>query len=108
MPIHVTPAHLRDELTELWHRASAGEHLLAAGVHQAPVLIRPVRRHDRGRQTSLTHLRRRLHRVLRDALQEPLIVTVNGDPVLWVGPAVAVAPEDAHQPSPPRSARRRR
>jgi hypothetical protein len=106
MPMHITPARLRDELTELWHRVSAGEQLLAAGVHQAPVLIRPVRRRDRGRQTSLTQLRRRLHRVLRDALHEPRIVTVNGDPVLWVGPAVT--PEDAHQPSAPRVARRRR
>ena len=90
MPIRVTPARLRDELTELCVRASAGEQLVAAGVHQAPVLIRPVRRRDRGARTSLTVFRRQLHRILRQAAQEPIIVTVGGDPVLWLGPTAAL------------------
>lgn len=86
MPTRVTPARLRDELTELSVRASAGEQLLAAGVHQVPVLIRPVRRTDRGAWTSITVFRRQLHRVLRQAAEEPVIVTIGGDPMLWVGP----------------------
>lgn len=80
MALHISPARLRDELTELCIRVSAGEYLLAAGVHQAPVLIRPLRRGDRGRHTSLTHFRRELHRTLREAAQEPIIVTVSGIP----------------------------
>ena len=90
MPIRVTPARLRDELTDLWVRASAGEQLVAAGVHQAPVLMRPVRRRDRGARMSLTVFRRQLHRVLRQAAQEPIIVTVGGDPMLWLGPVTAL------------------
>ena len=83
--MRITPTRLRDELTELCVRMSAGEHLVAAGVHQAPVLIRPARRHDRGARTSITVFRRQLHRILRQAAQEPVIVTVVGDPLLWLG-----------------------
>jgi hypothetical protein len=97
MPMRVTPSRLRDELTELWLRASAGEHLVAAGVHQAPVLIRPVRRLDHGARTGLTDFRRKLHRILRQAAHEPIIVTVVGEPILWLGrttdPAAGSGPE---------------
>lgn len=101
MPMRVTPTRLRDELTELWLRASAGEHLVAAGVHQAPVLIRPVHRRDHGARIGLTVLRRQLHRILRQAAHEPIIVTVVGEPILWLGrmtePAAACGP-DRHAP----------
>lgn len=85
MPTRVTPARLRDELTELSIRVSAGEHLVAAGVHQPPVLIRPARRRDRAVRTSLTVFRRQLHRILRQAAREPIIVTVYDEPTLWLG-----------------------
>lgn len=85
MALCINPARLRDELTDLWLSVSAGDHLLAAGVHQPPVLIRPTHGGDRGRQISLTQFRRQLHRILREASQEPIIVTVLGDPTLWVG-----------------------
>jgi hypothetical protein len=91
MLLRVTPARLRDELTELSIRVSAGEHLVAAGVHQPPVLIRPARQRDRAVQTSLTVFRRQLHRILRQAAQEPIIVTVYDEPTLWLGRAVEPA-----------------
>lgn len=85
MALQVSPTHLREELTELWIKAADGEHLLVIGVHQAPVRFRPARRGERGRHVSLTQFRRKLHRVLRQAANEPIIVTVSGQPTLWVG-----------------------
>jgi hypothetical protein len=85
MALQVSPTRLRDELTELCIDASAGEQLLAGGVHQEPVLIRRVRRGDRGRRIGLTQFRRRLYRLLREARREPIVITVSGIPSLWVG-----------------------
>jgi hypothetical protein len=82
---NVSPTHFRDDLTEIKVRVSCGEHLVATGVHQAPILIRPARRGDRGRHASLTHFRRNLHHVLHEAEHEPIIVTEAGVPLLWLG-----------------------
>jgi hypothetical protein len=105
MAMQVSPARLRDELTELWLGAAAGDHLLAAGVHQAPVLIRAVRPGDRGRHASLTQFRRRLHRVLRVASREPVIVTVCGTPTLWLGCVQDLKERRARRQRPPRGIR---
>jgi len=87
MAIHVSAARLRDELTDLWHLISEGRSVVVDGANRPSVLLRPLRGDDRGQPATITRFRRQLHRVLREAQLEPIIVTSDGYPYFWVGRA---------------------
>ena len=83
----VTPARLRDELTDLWVRASAGEQLVAAGVHQAPVLTAPCGGVI-GVRAELTVFRRQV--IASCAGRPGADRHRGGDPMPWLGPVTAL------------------
>jgi hypothetical protein len=95
MALHVSAAQLRDELTKLWPLISYGRLVVVEGVHRPAVLLRPLQRDDRGQRITITRFRRQLHRILREVQREPVVVTADGLPYFWVGPAPDEIPESA-------------
>lgn len=85
MAILVSATRLRDELTDLWHLISRGRSLVVDGANRPAMLLRPLQGDDRGIPVTITRFRRQLHRVLREAQLEPIIVTSDGYPCFWVG-----------------------
>ena len=100
MALHVSPAQLREELTDLWHWISDGHLVVVARPGRPAVLLRSLQPGDRGQRISITSFRRNLHRLLREVQRDPLIVTVGGYPYFCVGPA----PDQLQEPAEDRLA----
>jgi hypothetical protein len=89
MALHVSASTMREELTELCHWIAYGHAVVVECAGRPAVLVRRHRRGDRGQRITSTRFRRELHRVLLIVHVEPVVVTADGDPYYWVGPAGA-------------------
>jgi antitoxin (DNA-binding transcriptional repressor) of toxin-antitoxin stability system len=85
MEVHVTASELREDLTRLSQRVSAGRSVIIEGRSRPRMLFRRYRNGDRGNSVPITRFRRNLHRVLREIEGQSAIITVGGWAYYWVG-----------------------
>jgi hypothetical protein len=85
MEVHVTAGELREDLTRLSQRVSAGHSVIIEGRSRPRMAFRRYRNGDRGKRVPITRFRRNLHRVLREIESRSAIITVGGWAYYWVG-----------------------
>ena len=85
MEARVTAGELREDLTRLSQRVSAGHSVIIEGRSRPRMLMRRYRKGDRGKRVPITRFRRDLHRVLREIESRSAIITVGGWAYYWVG-----------------------
>jgi len=86
MEARVTAGELREDLTRLSQRVSAGHSVIIEGRSRPRMVFRRYRNGDRGKRVPITRFRRDLHRVLREIESRSAIITVGGWAYYWVGP----------------------
>lgn len=101
MEVRVTAGELREDLTRLSERVSAGHSVIIEGRSRPRMLLRRYRKGDGGERVPMTRFRRDLHRVLHEIESGSAIVTVGGWDYYWVG--VLPDPSSAHGLSRDRS-----
>ena len=97
MAILVSAGELREDLTALGRRIHYGEVVIVGGRVRPLVTLRRFQKGDQGRRVPMTHFRRQLHQVLREAREHPVVVTEAGAPYFRVGPSPASAPDPLEQ-----------
>ena len=84
--LRLSLATVKDRLTWLSRQIDGGLVVIVERWRQPVALLRSFEPNDTGRQIALTQLHRQLHRIVADLRGEPVIVTMYGEPCIWLGP----------------------